>query len=350
MPPPILLQEFGTEGGSRLFTGKAASTYSASSRSLHIPISHHITSNIPAFILTPTETRSQSLPGFQQRSQLSHCAFPPMESSVRGISDDDRTPQRTRRGRGDGQVDEWPAIELSHRFKRHEDAGAGLGAPLGPPSRAEEFKRRISMYPPSSDEEEQDLEDPGQEAENPTHNNSVDSHQDTVLAADNLDSNSAGPTRRILRQPRPIRKVHFSDEETPHLPSRPSKKRYKGPQMSPDTCPPLPPSTTASSFVSDRDQLTREHVPPGARFHFPNFFEMAHSKQLRIINAQLIEGKYGVESPTPCAHCVKAGKSCRIYHPEMYGWELPRLRPRGCHVGEEGMGEGDENEEDGEAM
>jgi hypothetical protein len=103
--------------------------------------------------------------------------------------------------------------------------------------------------------------------------------------------------------------------------------------------PKLPVNATASKYVrhlyAARNNNTRDDFKKSSK----PITQCSEEKRRIISVARLIDGIYGVTASTPCNHCTKQGKVCRLFHPLVYTeewhevnkcWPLKKYGRRAC--------------------
>ncbi|KAG9195608.1 hypothetical protein G6011_00729 [Alternaria panax] len=88
---------------------------------------------------------------------------------------------------------------------------------------------------------------------------------------------------------------------------------------SPVLYPPLPPTITPSTFQPTLAGNLLADVPPTHLFHVTNrnWSIFTPWRKKAVAKALMIAGLYGVDAHKPCACCVKHGRECRIWHPDI---------------------------------
>ncbi|CAA9960522.1 hypothetical protein PTMSG1_03924 [Pyrenophora teres f. maculata] len=83
--------------------------------------------------------------------------------------------------------------------------------------------------------------------------------------------------------------------------------------------PTLPSNLTPQTFCATLRANLHSDVPHTHKFHVPNrnWSTFTPWRKNGVAKALMIEGEYGVDAQRPCACCVKRGRKCRVWHPEI---------------------------------
>lgn len=84
-----------------------------------------------------------------------------------------------------------------------------------------------------------------------------------------------------------------------------------------DKYPPLPEDVTLETFHQDRVAATLDNTRDEIHTSNRHIQSLSAQRRQQIAKARVIAGKYGVAAHKPCDPCVKAGKDCRVMHPDL---------------------------------
>ncbi|KAF2451116.1 hypothetical protein P171DRAFT_469220 [Karstenula rhodostoma CBS 690.94] len=101
----------------------------------------------------------------------------------------------------------------------------------------------------------------------------------------------------------------------------------------------LPIDATVEKYTIDFEEACNDNTEDQFNTTKTHITQKSKEARRQIASARLIYGTYGVTASTPCDHCAREGKSCRLYHPLLYTetwhdvnkqWQVNKYGRRAC--------------------